>query len=154
EAVRPTDLVLVPAMAIALVSTAVPEPFDLTSISEVRSTSAPIHPATLEALSRLFPAARIRNVYSTTECWPRRMATTYDRSRPTSLGRPAKGSEVRIVDADGTVVAPGVAGDVQLRSDAPQRRYDGDGPQSTVFLADGWTRTGDIGRLDEDGYFY
>lgn len=151
---RPTDLVLVPAMAIALVGAAVPASRDVSSVRQVRTTSAPIHPATLEALAGRFPTARIRNVYSTTECWPRRLATDYDRARPTSLGRPAAGSQVRIVDAAGQEVPAGTPGDVQLRSDAPQRRYDGEVGVSEVFLHDGWTRTGDVGLLDEDGYFH
>ncbi len=151
---RPTDVVLVPAMAIALVNAGATGAYDLGSVRQVRTTSAPIHPATLEALAQLFPEARIRNVYSTTECWPRRLATDYDRDRPKSLGRPARGSQVRIVDADGLAVAPGTPGDVQLRGDAPQRRYDGEGTISEVFLSDGWTRTGDVGLVDEDGYFY
>ncbi|MGI5241841.1 AMP-binding protein [Dactylosporangium sp. CA-139066] len=151
---RPTDLVLVPAMAIALISAGARQRYDLSSVEQVRTTSAPIHPATLQALAELFPTARIRNVYSTTECWPRRMATDYDRDRPRSLGRPAAGSEVRIVLPDGDVAPPGVAGDVQLRSDAPQRRYDGESTDSAVFLDGGWTRTGDIGLVDAEGYFY
>jgi acyl-CoA synthetase (AMP-forming)/AMP-acid ligase II len=154
ERARPTDVVLVPAMAIALVNTATRGSHDVSSVHQVRTTSAPIHPATLEALAQLFPAARIRNVYSTTECWPRRMATDYDRGRPRSLGRPAAAAEVRIVDGTGQVIAAGFAGDVQLRSDAPRRRYDGETATSTVFLPDGWTRTGDVGLIDEDGYFY
>lgn len=151
---RPTDVVLVPAMAIALVNAAGADAYDLGSVQQVRTTSAPIHPATLHALAELFPAARVRNVYSTTECWPRRLATDYDRDRPTSLGRPAGGAQVRIADAAGAELPAGSAGDVQLRSDAPQRRYDGEDGASTVFLPGGWTRTGDVGLIDADGYFY
>jgi acyl-CoA synthetase (AMP-forming)/AMP-acid ligase II len=154
EQERPTHIVLVPAMAIALINVGTQHSYDLGSVRQVRTTSAPIHPATLERLAQLFPAATIRNVYSTTESWPRRMATDYDRSRPTSLGRPAPGSQVRIVEATGQEAEPGVTGDVQLRSDAPQRRYDGEHDASAVFLRDGWTRTGDVGLLDADGYFY
>lgn len=158
EQYRPTHVVMVPAMAIALVNAAARSSYELGSVRQVRTTSAPIHPATLARLAELFGAARIRNVYSTTESWPRRMGTDYDPARPKSLGRPSAGSQVRIVGADGRAAPPGVAGDVQLRSDAPQRRYDREGGAgsgaSPVFLADGWTRTGDIGVLDADGYFY
>src|SRR6266700_7116110 len=141
-------------MAIALVNAAAGGSHDLSSVRQVRTTSAPIHPATLEQLARLFPAARIRNVYSTTESWPRRVATDYDPRRPRSLGRPAAGSQLRIVGADGSGATAGMPGDVQLRGDAPRRRYDGEDSSSSVFLPDGWTRTGDIGVIDEDGYFY
>ena len=154
ERQRPTDVVLVPAMAIALVNAVGAAEHDVSSVRQVRTTSAPIHPATLAALAALFPAARIRNVYSTTECWPRRLATDFDRDRPTSLGRPAEGAQVRIVDAAGVELPAGTPGDVQLRSDAPQRRYDGETGPSAVFLRDGWTRTGDVGLVDQDGYFY
>ncbi|HST67077.1 MAG TPA: class I adenylate-forming enzyme family protein, partial [Mycobacteriales bacterium] len=154
ERLRPTDVVLVPAMAIALLDAAGTHTYDLSSVLQVRTTSAPIHPATLQGLARRFPSARIRNVYSTTECWPRRLATDFDRARPTSLGRPTVAGQVRIVTTAGTEAPPGVAGDVQLRSDAPQRRYDGEEGPSGVFLPGGWTRTGDVGRLDADGYFY
>ena len=61
---------------------------------------------------------------------------------------------MRIVDAAGVELPAGTAGDVQLRSDAPQRRYDGESGPSAVFLRDGWTRTGDVGLVDGDGYFY
>lgn len=151
---RPTDVVLVPAMAVALVNAGLRGTRDVSSVRQVRTTSAPIHPATLAGLAELFPGARIRNVYSTTECWPRRLATDYDPQRPRSLGRPAPGTQVRIVGPDGEPVPAGVPGDVQLRSDAPQRRYDDEQGVSTVFLADGWTRTGDVGFIDAEGYFY
>ncbi|TDT98513.1 acyl-CoA synthetase (AMP-forming)/AMP-acid ligase II [Streptomyces sp. 846.5] len=163
EQYRPTHVVLVPAMAIALVNAAARGSYELGSVRQVRTTSAPSHPATLARLAELFPTARIRNVYATTESWPRRMGADYDPARPKSLGRPSAGSQLRIVGADGRVAPPGVAGDVQLRSDAPQRRYDGEtgageagdagNGASQVFLADGWTRTGDVGVLDADGWF-
>ncbi|MFC1440690.1 class I adenylate-forming enzyme family protein [Streptacidiphilus sp. N1-10] len=153
EQYRPSHVVLVPAMAIALVDAAAGGAYDLGSVRQVRTTGAPIHPATLERLAQLFSTARIRNVYATTESWPRRMAADYDPARPKSLGHASAGSQLRIVGADGRVAPPGAAGDVQLRGDAPQRRYDGESGAPEVFLADGWTRTGDIGVLDADGCF-
>jgi acyl-CoA synthetase (AMP-forming)/AMP-acid ligase II len=93
---RPTDVALVPAMAIPLVTVRGAAEHDLSSVRQVRTTSAPIHPATLEALAALFPMARIRNVYSTTECWPRRLATDFDRDRPGSLGRPPAGAAMEV----------------------------------------------------------
>jgi acyl-CoA synthetase (AMP-forming)/AMP-acid ligase II len=93
---RPTDVALAPAMAIPLVTVRGAAEHDLSSVRQVRTTSAPIHPATLEALAALFPMARIRNVYSTTECWPRRLATDFDRDRPGSLGRPPAGAAMEV----------------------------------------------------------
>jgi hypothetical protein len=61
-----------------------------------RAEERPDDPATLEALAALFPTARIRNVYSTTDCWPRRLATDFDRDRPGSLGRPSAGAAMEV----------------------------------------------------------
>jgi len=153
---RPTDVVLVPALAIALIEAFAPDTWDLGSVRLVRTTSAPIAPATLARLDVLFPGAATVNMYSSTEAWPARTRLRFDPTRPGSVGRPAAGSSLRIVDADGRAVGPGEVGEVQLRAEgAPQRRYEGDDEASErVFLADGWVRTGDVGRLDADGFLH
>jgi long-chain acyl-CoA synthetase len=153
---RPTDIVLVPAMAIALLRAQESAQRDLSSVRMVRTMSAPISPASLERLDAMFPNAVTVNMYASTESWPARVRTRFDPSRPASVGRPQGSTRVRIVDSSGTEVPAGVTGEVHLKAEgvAP-RRYIGDPEASArVFLADGWVRTGDIGRLDADGFLY
>jgi acyl-CoA synthetase (AMP-forming)/AMP-acid ligase II len=71
-----------------------------------------------------------------------------------SCGRPFAGVEVRIADpATGTALARGEQGEIWLRGPNLMRGICGR-VRSSVFTADGWYRTGDCGRLDEDGYLW
>lgn len=71
-----------------------------------------------------------------------------------SCGRPFAGIEVRIADPEtGKDLAPGERGEVWLRGPNLLRGICGRLPES-VFTANGFYRTGDLGRLDEDGYFW
>ncbi|HET8603910.1 MAG TPA: long-chain-fatty-acid--CoA ligase [Marmoricola sp.] len=82
-----------------------------------------------------------------------------DSSHPerwTSAGRPIAGCELRIVDpATLADVPPGEHGEIWLRTAQVMKGFLGK-PEATaeVLTEDGWFRTGDIGRVDEDGYVY
>ncbi|MEV0890949.1 AMP-binding protein [Promicromonospora sp. NPDC050262] len=151
---RPDDVVLVPAYALALLR--VGTRFDLSGVRQVRTTSAPISAATLARLAELFPTASVVNMYTSTESWPARLRMHFDPGRPFSLGRAHGRSEVRIVDLSGEPVATGVSGSVQLRTDGvrPRRYWNDPEASAGVFRSDLWVSTGDVGRLDEAGYFY
>jgi long-chain acyl-CoA synthetase len=81
------------------------------------------------------------------------LATTYatgDPRRPGSVGRPLPGTELRIAEPD----ASG-AGEVCFRGPSVVSGYWQDEAATAESIsADGWLATGDIGRLDEDGYLY
>ncbi|RCG19620.1 fatty acid--CoA ligase family protein [Streptomyces diacarni] len=70
-----------------------------------------------------------------------------------TVGLPLPGTQVRIVTADGTEAAPGEPGEIRLRARHVMRGYCDD-PEATAAAldAEGWLRTGDVGRLDERGY--
>lgn len=151
---RPDDVVLVPAYALALLR--VKARFDLSGVRQVRTTSAPISAATLGRLADLFPNAGIVNMYTSTESWPARLRMRFDPDRPFSLGRAHGGSEVRIVDESGQPAPSGSSGSVQLRADGarPRRYWNDEDASASVFRSDLWVSTGDVGRLDDEGYFY
>ncbi|WP_295379284.1 AMP-binding protein [uncultured Pseudacidovorax sp.] len=68
-------------------------------------------------------------------------------------GRPVPGTEVRIVDPDTGQPRPcGVVGEILLRGPQPFRGYWMRPEATAAMVRDGWVRTGDIGRLDEEGY--
>jgi len=75
--------------------------------------------------------------------------------KPGSIGTPVTGVEMRVVAADGTVLPPGEVGEIAIRGHNVMKGY-WDKPTETaaVLDEDGWFRTGDLGSVDEDGYFY
>ena len=81
------------------------------------------------------------------------IATTYtagDRRRPGSVGKPLPGTELRIAEPDESG-----AGEVQLRGPSVVAGYwQNREASSEAISADGWLATGDVGRLDDDGYLY
>ncbi len=73
-----------------------------------------------------------------------------------SAGRPLPGNEVRVADpSTGNDVGPGEVGEFWVRSEQQMAGYWNrpDADRETI-TPDGWLRTGDAGRIDEDGYLY
>ncbi|SDM43542.1 Acyl-CoA synthetase (AMP-forming)/AMP-acid ligase II [Streptomyces sp. cf386] len=72
--------------------------------------------------------------------------------RAGTVGLPFPGQEIRIVDADGSEVPPGGDGEVVVRGPNVMRGYLGRPEETARVIVDGWLHTGDVGRLDADGY--
>jgi len=80
-------------------------------------------------------------------------------THPASVGRPTPGVEVRIVDPAGDDVEPGLVGEVLVRSGRPgaytvMKGYWNRPAETETAIRSGWLHTGDLGRLDGDGYLY
>lgn len=75
--------------------------------------------------------------------------------RMRSVGRPLAGVEVRILGADGAEVPAGADGEIAIRSATNMSGYwRQEAATRATLLPGGWLRTGDVGRLDADGYLY
>ena len=74
--------------------------------------------------------------------------------RPGTVGRPWPGAEVRVLDEDGAVCAPGVVGDVYLRSARGSFEYHGDPDKTEAARRGDFVSVGDVGYLDEEGYLF
>ena len=74
--------------------------------------------------------------------------------RPASCGRALPVGDIRIVGADGRDVAPGEAGEIWVRGSNVVRGYWGQPQATQETFGGGWLRTGDIARLDADGFCY
>lgn len=72
-----------------------------------------------------------------------------------SVGRPVVGVAVRFKDVEsGALLAPGQVGLLEVKGANVFQKYLGDPVRTAEVLQDGWYRTGDLGRLDENGFLY
>ena len=74
--------------------------------------------------------------------------------KPGSLGRPVFHAEVRIVDRQGRPCKPGQVGEIIVRGSIMMTEYWQDPDKTEKTIRGGWLHSGDLARMDEDGYFY
>ena len=72
----------------------------------------------------------------------------------TSVGRLFPDTPVALLDADGAVRTGEAEGEILVRGDLAATVYLDDPEQTDAARHDGWLKTGDIGRLDADGYLF
>lgn len=156
EEEHPVAVFLVPAMTHLLLAHPRFADADLTSVQICAIGSAPLAPFVIERMQEKMPDAMISNNYGMTEAGSVYCLTPKGEAvkRPGSVGQPAPPAEVRIVDEDGTELPVGEIGDVRLRIPGRPREYFGDPEATASTWVDGWLVTGDLGRVDADGYLY
>ena len=74
--------------------------------------------------------------------------------KPGSIGTPVAGVEMRVVGADGSDLPAGEVGEIAIRGHNVMKGYWGKPETTAQAIPDGWLRTGDLARVDEDGYFF
>jgi long-chain acyl-CoA synthetase len=78
-----------------------------------------------------------------------------DRERkPGSIGTPIRGVEMRIVDEDDHQLPVGEVGEIVIRGHNVMKGYWGRPDATAAAIRDGWFHSGDLGRIDQDGYFF
>jgi len=156
EAERPVAVFLVPAMAHLLIDSPAFDTLDLSSVDLCSVGSAPLAPFVVERLQERMPDAMVSNNYGMTEAgsayciMPKGEAV----KRPGSVGQPAPLARVLIVGPDEEPLTAGEVGEVRMQLPGHQREYFGDPEATAETWKDGWVITGDLGRLDDDGYLY
>jgi long-chain acyl-CoA synthetase len=73
--------------------------------------------------------------------------------KPGTIGTPIRGVEMRLVDDEGRDVATGDVGEIAIRGENVMKGYWNRPEETAKAIPDGWFRTGDLARQDEDGYF-
>jgi long-chain acyl-CoA synthetase len=74
--------------------------------------------------------------------------------KPGSIGTPIAGVEMRLVDDDGKDVPAGEVGEIAIRGENVMKGYWQRPEETAKSIPDGWFRTGDLARQDDDGYFF
>lgn len=128
---------------------------DLSSIDWILQGAAPMPPSLVHRWAGLIGADRIVVVYGMTEGLGFTALRGDDwMAHQGSVGRGVRGTEVRILDAEGNDLPAGEIGEIYLRSPTSAGfRYLGDAaPRGGTD--DGFSTVGDLGHLDADGYLY
>ena len=74
--------------------------------------------------------------------------------KPGSIGTPIRGVEMKVVDDAGNELPPGEVGEIAIRGHNVMKGYWNRPDATAEVLKDGWLLTGDLARVDEDGYFF
>ncbi|HET9692502.1 MAG TPA: class I adenylate-forming enzyme family protein [Acidimicrobiales bacterium] len=156
ERERPTMVFLVPAMAELLLAEPRLADADLSSVALAAVGSAPLAPATWRRLQEAMPGASVSNAYGMTEAGVAYTILEKEQAerRLGSVGRPLPPATMTVVGDDGTTLPPGEVGELVIAVPGRPREYWRD-PEATAatWAADG-LHTGDLARIDDDGYVY
>ena len=74
--------------------------------------------------------------------------------KPGSIGTPIEGVEMRLIDEEGQAAPHGEIGEIAIRGHNVMKGYWGNPDATAEAIKDGWFRTGDMARVDEDGYYF
>ncbi|WP_166261749.1 class I adenylate-forming enzyme family protein [Marinobacter salicampi] len=156
---RVTHAMLVPVQYQRILADPEFERFDLSSFQLKLCTSAPLRAEVIREAMDRWPG-NIREIYGLTEGG---ISTSLDcAAHPDkwdSVGLPTEGAEVRVIDEQGNELARGETGEIVGRAISMMRGYVNRDDQTREML---WTspeglaffRSGDMGRVDEDGFVY
>ena len=153
---RPTFVPLVPTMFIGLLSHPDIRKTPMTSIKGCFSGSAPLPLEVIRKFEGLTGAA-ISEGFGLTEAAPITHANPFNGIRKVgSVGLPFPDTDCRVVDLeDGiTDIPAGQCGELLIRGPQVMTGYYNSPGETARTLQDGWLITGDIARMDENGYFY
>lgn len=165
ERERITFTNLVPTTIQMLLASEVSQRHDLTSLETLLYGGSPMPAPVLREAMQRFPRCGFRQTFATTETGcagtvlePRDHREALENPafahRLLSCGRPQVNVDVRVADADGHTLPPDEVGEIGIRTEANMPGYWNNAEATRRTLRDGWLYTGDLARMDADGYFY
>ena len=92
--------------------------------------------------------------YGLTEASPVVSLSNFKERKVGSVGQPLGGIEVKIVDDNNKELQTGEIGEIIVRSPSVMKGYYDRPDETEAVIKDGWLYTGDLGKLDEDGFIY
>jgi fatty-acyl-CoA synthase len=159
EAERINCLSAIPTMIYALLDHGRPETRNLSSLETIWYATGPMSPVRLvEARERIGPV--FSQLYGQTESagvgtvLPKVAHESASLEQLASCGRPAVGNQIRLIDDNGQDVPAGEVGEIAMRNRGVMLGYRNLPEESEAALRNGWLRTGDLARQDEEGLLY
>jgi acyl-CoA synthetase (AMP-forming)/AMP-acid ligase II len=157
-----TSVFLVPTMINRLLALPGADGHDYSNLKSIVYGGGPITPMLLRRALDVFNCDFVQTFAAGTEAGGQTVLTAEDHRRAldlepdllASIGRPAFGVALRLVDDDLHDVEPGQVGEIATRSATVMSGYLGQPEESAAALAGGWFRAGDMAWADERGYLY
>ena len=109
---------------------------------------------TLTKFNKIFKRAKILEGYGLSECSPAVAINPISKQKPLSIGLPLYGYEVKIVDEEMVEVPVESVGELIVKGDCVMMGYWKRPTATDETIINGWVRTGDLGKVDEEGYIY
>ncbi|GGU32372.1 4-coumarate--CoA ligase family protein [Streptomyces lavendofoliae] len=156
---RINALYVAPPIVLALAKHPAVERYDLSSLEYVVSAAAPLDARLADACSTRLGLPPVRQAYGMTELSPGTHVVPLDATDPPpgTVGRLLPNTEMRLLSLDDPAedAAPGEEGEIAIRGPQVMKGYLGR-PDATAAMidSDGWVHTGDVGRVDEDGWLF
>lgn len=159
-----TATMIPPTLIIATLQEEGFDNFDLSSLRQFVFGSAPTAPKWVRAALEKFPSTDIWHGYGLTETSPMVTLSQVERSgcsnasgyieRWSSAGQTVPGTDLRIVDDAGLEVSTGQIAEVAVRGPQIFKGYLNMPEQTAEAFKDGWFYTGDVGKIDKEGYLF
>ena len=145
---------IVPSMFIAMLQLKDFEKFDLSSLRCVTVFGAPSEPELLEKFGEKCPQAVLMSGYGLTETAPPNTLHPLNRVKRGSVGMAAPWTDMKIFDTDDQEAPTGEVGEIVFKGWVVMEGYYKEPQLTSEVMSNGWFHTGDMGKVDEDGYLY
>lgn len=124
------------------------------SVHAFISGGAPLSEDTLTKFNAIFKRAKILEGYGLSECSPAVAVNPISKQKPLSIGLPLYGYKVKIVDEEMIEVPRGEVGELIVKGDCVMLGYWKRPTATDETIINGWIKTGDLGKIDDEGYIY
>ena len=147
----------VPTIAWQLIEHPARAKYDLSSLETVTYGGAPSAPELVRKIKAAFPQVRAGNGWGMTETsatFTHHAGRGLRNTAPTAAGRRRRSCDLKIVDKTGRALPVGEVGELWARARTSCRATGTSREATAQTFVDGWVRTGDLARLDEEGFCY
>jgi long-chain acyl-CoA synthetase len=118
------------------------------------SGAAPLSETIYTNFNTSFKRGELLEGYGITECSPVVSCNLPGNNRPGSVGQPLADYKVKIMNEQMQVLPIGASGEIWVYGDCVMQGYHNKTAETNEAIIDGWFKTGDMGKLDHDGYLY